>query len=68
VAEGLTNEQIAQRLVLTPGTVANHVAGILQRLGFSGRAQIAVWAVERGLYRSEWAEQESIESIGREWR
>lgn len=53
VAEGLTNEQIAQRLVLTPGTVANHMEGILRRLGFSGRAAVAVWAVERGLYRSD---------------
>ena len=57
VAEGLSNEQIAQRLVLTPGTVANHMAQMLQRLGMSSRTQIAVWAVERGLYRSEWAEE-----------
>jgi DNA-binding CsgD family transcriptional regulator len=53
IAEGLTNEQIAQRLVLTPGTVANHLENIARRLGLTGRVQIAVWAVERGLYRSD---------------
>jgi DNA-binding CsgD family transcriptional regulator len=52
IAEGLSNEAIAERLVLTPGTVANHLGSILQRLGFENRVQIAVWAVERGLYRS----------------
>jgi len=53
VAEGLSNEEIAQRLVLTPGTVANHMEGILRRLDFRSRSQVAVWAVERGLYRSD---------------
>jgi two-component system, OmpR family, sensor kinase len=52
VAEGLTNEQIAERLVISDGTVANHIAQIMRRLGFTSRTQIAVWAVERGLYRS----------------
>jgi DNA-binding CsgD family transcriptional regulator len=56
VAEGLTNEEIAQRLVLAPGTVANHIEGILRRLDLRSRAQIAAWAVERGLYSSEWDE------------
>jgi DNA-binding CsgD family transcriptional regulator len=53
IAEGLTNDQIAQRLVITPGTTANHVEGILRRLNLRGRTQIGVWAVERGLYRSD---------------
>jgi DNA-binding CsgD family transcriptional regulator len=52
VAEGLTNEQIADRLVITEGTVANHIAQIMRRLVFTSRTHIAVWAVERGLYRS----------------
>src|SRR5215210_3918696 len=54
IAEGLTNEQIAQRLVLTPGTVANHVEHILRRLNLSSRTQVGVWAVEHGLYSSAW--------------
>lgn len=41
LAEGLTNQQIAARLVLQPGTVANHVEHILRRLGFSSRSQVA---------------------------
>jgi DNA-binding NarL/FixJ family response regulator len=53
IARGLTNQGIADELVLTPGTVANHVEHILTKLGFRSRAQIAVWAVERGLVASE---------------
>jgi DNA-binding CsgD family transcriptional regulator len=49
VRQGFTNAEIANRLVLEPGTVANHVAAILERLGFRSRSQIAVWAAERGL-------------------
>jgi DNA-binding CsgD family transcriptional regulator len=41
VASGLTNMEIAERLVLTPGTVANHVESILRRLGFRSRTQVA---------------------------
>ncbi len=50
IAEGLTNDEIAERLVLVNGTVANHVQAILTRLGLRNRTQIAAWAVERGLY------------------
>lgn len=53
IAEGLSNADIAERLVLTEGTVANHIEHMLRRLGLSSRTQIAVWAVERGLYRSD---------------
>jgi len=52
IAEGLTNEEIADRLVLVNGTVANHVQAILTRLGLRNRTQLAAWAVERGLYQS----------------
>ena len=53
IAAGLTNAQIAERAVLTSGTVANHIENILRRLNLASRTQIAVWAVERGLYRSD---------------
>jgi DNA-binding CsgD family transcriptional regulator/uncharacterized protein YigA (DUF484 family) len=49
IAEGLSNEQIAQRLVLTPGTVANHVAHILAKLGVQSRVQIAVRMASDGV-------------------
>jgi predicted ATPase/DNA-binding CsgD family transcriptional regulator len=43
VAEGLTNRQIAQRLVIAPGTVKTHVERILGKLGMNTRVQIATW-------------------------
>jgi two-component system, OmpR family, sensor kinase len=53
IAQGLTNEQIAERLVLASGTAANHVASILERLNLTSRTQIATWAVEHGLSGSQ---------------
>lgn len=50
VAAGLTNSQIAERLMLAPRTVRNYVGHILQRLNFVSRTQVAVWAAARGLY------------------
>lgn len=52
VAQGLTNRQIGAALVITEGTARLHVKHILQKLGFRSRAQIAAWAVERGLSES----------------
>jgi DNA-binding NarL/FixJ family response regulator len=49
VGRGLTNRQIAAALVIGEGTVATHVVHILNKLGYSSRAQIAVWASEHGL-------------------
>jgi DNA-binding CsgD family transcriptional regulator len=49
VAQGKSNREIAQGLVLSERTVENHVGNILTKLGFDSRAQIAVWAVETGL-------------------
>ena len=49
LARGLPNADIAQQLVLAPGTVANHVASILQRLELDSRTQIAAWAIQHGL-------------------
>jgi DNA-binding CsgD family transcriptional regulator len=42
IGQGLTNEEIAQQLTLTPGTVANHVAHILAKTGARSRVQVAV--------------------------
>jgi DNA-binding NarL/FixJ family response regulator len=49
IRRGLTNAEIAQRLALTPGTVANHVANVLARLNLRNRAQLAAWAAEHGV-------------------
>lgn len=45
VAEGLTNRQIAGRLIISERTAQNHVQHILTKLGFTARSQIAAWTV-----------------------
>jgi predicted ATPase/DNA-binding CsgD family transcriptional regulator len=47
VAEGRSNKAIAAELVISPATVARHVANIMVKLGFHSRAQIAVWSAGR---------------------
>ena len=49
VAQGLSNRQIAERLVLSERTVTTHITNILTKLNLKSRTQIAVWAQERGL-------------------
>jgi DNA-binding NarL/FixJ family response regulator len=49
VAQGLSNQEIAHELVVSVKTVEAHVTRILSKLGFSSRAQIAAWAVDKGL-------------------
>jgi pimeloyl-ACP methyl ester carboxylesterase/DNA-binding CsgD family transcriptional regulator len=44
VAEGLTNAEIAARLLLAPRTVDAHLEHIRGKLGMRSRAQVAVWA------------------------
>ncbi|MGE0839935.1 ATP-binding protein [Pseudonocardia sp.] len=47
VARGMTNRAIAETAHISERTVETHVAHILAKLGFSGRSQIAAWAVTR---------------------
>jgi predicted ATPase/DNA-binding CsgD family transcriptional regulator len=47
VAQGMTNRQIAEALVLAERTVEGHVERIRRKLGVRSRTQIAVWMVER---------------------
>lgn len=49
MAEGLTNQEIADRIIVSPTTVKTHVQNILQKLGVSDRTQAAVYAVRCGL-------------------
>ncbi|MEU8586061.1 LuxR C-terminal-related transcriptional regulator [Streptomyces sp. NPDC048664] len=51
VCEGLTNREIAARLVIAPRTAEGHVQRILAKLGFTSRAQVAAWYVNRLLIR-----------------
>ena len=49
VAQGQSNRQIGQGLVLSQRTVEVHVANIMAKLAVDSRAQIAVWAAQNGL-------------------
>lgn len=47
VAAGLTDRDIAARLLISPRTAESHVQHILAKLGFRSRAQIAAWMATR---------------------
>ena len=55
VGEGLSNDEIAQRLVLSPATVKTHINRSMMKLGARDRAHLVVFAYEAGLVRPGWA-------------
>ncbi|MFI5894681.1 response regulator [Actinoplanes sp. NPDC051513] len=54
VAEGLSNDEIAARLVISPATAKTHVSRTMIKLGARDRAQLVVYAYEAGLIRPGW--------------
>ena len=54
VAEGLSNDEIAARLVISPATAKTHVSRAMVKLGARDRAQLVVYAYEAGLIRPGW--------------
>jgi DNA-binding NarL/FixJ family response regulator len=54
VAEGLSNDEIAERLVVSPATAKTHVSRAMVKLGARDRAQLVVFAYESGLVRPGW--------------
>ncbi|MBN9179964.1 MAG: response regulator transcription factor, partial [Microbacterium sp.] len=54
VAHGLTNDEIAQRLFLSPLTAKTHVSRIMQKLHARDRAQLVVIGYESGLVAPGW--------------
>lgn len=49
VADGLTNKEIADELLIAPKTVKNAISSILLKLGMTRRVHAAVYAVQKGL-------------------
>jgi DNA-binding NarL/FixJ family response regulator len=54
VGEGLTNDEIAGRLFVSPATAKTHVSRSMMKLGARDRAQLVVFAYECGLVRPGW--------------
>jgi predicted ATPase/DNA-binding CsgD family transcriptional regulator len=53
VAQGWTNQQIADALIVSRRTVESHISHILGKLGLTTRAQVAVWATRHGLTEAQ---------------
>jgi len=53
VAQGLTNREIAAKLVISENTARNHVSRILEKLGLTRRSEAAAFAAQHGLLKKE---------------
>ena len=58
VAQGLSNEDIAQSLVISDRTVGKHVSNLLEKLHLANRTQAALYALREGLASLDAADQE----------
>jgi DNA-binding NarL/FixJ family response regulator len=56
VAAGLSNEEIAAKLFVSPATAKTHVSRAMVKLGTRDRAQLVVMAYESGLVKPGWLE------------
>ncbi|MEA3018940.1 MAG: hypothetical protein QOI47_464 [Actinomycetota bacterium] len=54
VGQGLTNDEIATRLIMSSATARTHVSRAMVKLGARDRAQLVVFAYEAGLVRPGW--------------
>lgn len=53
IANGLTNSQIAEKLVISENTVKGHVSNILSKLHLADRTQAAVYAWQQGIVKKQ---------------
>ena len=51
VAEGMTNKEVAAKLIISENTARNHVSRILDKLGLTRRTEAATFAAQHGLLR-----------------
>jgi two-component system, NarL family, response regulator LiaR len=49
IARGLTNHEIAEKMVISEKTVKTHVSNLLDKLGLEDRTRAAIWALKHGL-------------------
>jgi DNA-binding NarL/FixJ family response regulator len=54
LAEGLTNHEIAQRLVISSKTAKTHVSRAMRKLGVDNRARLVALAYQTGFVRPVW--------------
>lgn len=52
IASGKSNEEIADKLVISKRTVESHIANIRSKLGFTQRTQIVRWVIESGMVKN----------------
>ena len=63
LSRGLSNRQIAERLVIAPKTVGNHVEHIYAKIDASSRATASLFAMQHGLIPEETLEQEALSAL-----
>ena len=49
IARGLSNREIAEKMVVSEATVKTHVSNVLEKLGLQDRTRAAIWALKHGL-------------------
>ncbi len=49
IAKGMSNDEIARTLFISPHTVKNHVSNIYRKMGMDDRTQVAITALRMGL-------------------
>jgi DNA-binding NarL/FixJ family response regulator len=64
-ADGLSNDEIARRLCISPATARTHVSRAMTKLGARDRAQLVVLAYETGLVRPGWIASSGEQARGR---
>lgn len=53
ISRGMSNKEIASKLCLSEGSVRNYLSSILRKLDLRDRTQLAIWAVQTGVLKSE---------------
>ena len=46
ICQGLSNEQIAERLYLSPNSVKSYIRAAYQKIGVSSRSQAVIWGID----------------------